>query len=87
MRDKDSRTKNKQCNFCDGPENIGVGIWKVIIFRKYRGSFGKVLKWYCSDCLALDLEGYHTGGGPSGNCFKKIKRRRFYKKEAAFTRG
>ena len=63
----------KECGFCDFPENT-EGVWEIIIYRKYRGAYGKRFKNICHQCLAEALEGYHTGGGLVGNVIKKIKR-------------
>jgi len=63
-----------KCIFCDDIGQEWDGVWKIIIFRKYRGSYGKKFKPICHNCLAEALEGYHTGGGLVGNVIKKIKR-------------
>ena len=62
----------KKCSFCEEEESEGV--WDIIIFRKWRGTYGKGFKSICHDCLADALTGYHTGGGLTGNVIKKIKR-------------
>ena len=66
----------KECTFCDEIGKEGDGVWKITIFRKWRGSYGKKFKHICHDCLAMALEGYHTGGGLTGGVIKKIRRHR-----------
>ena len=63
----------KECEFCDFPENT-EGVWKITIYRKYKGTYGKKFKGICHSCLADALIGYRTGGGLVGNAIKKIKR-------------
>ena len=72
--------KNEKCISCDeiGRENDGV--WKIVIFRKFRGSYGKKFSPICHDCLSDALTGYHTGGGLVGSVIKKIRRLRIWKK-------
>ncbi len=67
------RKKNISCTSCDYEDNA-IGYWKIIIFKKYRGSYGKKFNYVCHDCLSNALTGYHTGGGLVGSVIKKIKR-------------
>ena len=62
------------CEFCDQSNGGNDGVWKIIIFRKFRGTYGKKFSPLCHDCLADALIGYHTGGGLTGSVIKKIKR-------------
>jgi hypothetical protein len=43
--------------------------------KEYYETFGKYMS-YCSTCLLEDLNGEHTGGGPTIDAFKSIKRLR-----------
>ncbi len=72
------------CIKCECCEYTGDGIWKLIIFKRYRGSYGKKVGPICHDCLSNSLIGYHTGGGLVGNAIKKIKR--VYKKDTYLKR-
>ena len=47
--------------------------WKATFAKIVRGTFGKA-QYYCGTCLLEDLNGEHTGGGPTLDCFVKIKR-------------
>lgn len=62
----------KKCRFCE--EEGSEGIWKITIFRKWRGAYDKNFSPICHNCLAEALEGYHSGGGLTGNVIKKIRR-------------
>ena len=64
----------QKCIFCDEIGKENEGIWKIVIFKKFRGAYGKNFKPICHDCLADALIGYHTGGGLTGAVIKKIKR-------------
>lgn len=66
--------KIKPCTFCDDLGEEADGVWEITIFKKFRGSYGKKAKYICHNCLAESLEGYHTGGGLTGDVIKKIKR-------------
>ncbi len=63
-----------ECIYCDNLANIGEGVWKIKIFKKYWGTYGKKDGPICHDCLANALTGFHTGGGLHGSAIKKIKR-------------
>lgn len=62
----------KKCSFCEEEES--EGIWKIIIFKRFRGTYGKKFSPICHNCLGEALMGYHTGGGLVGEAIKKIKR-------------
>lgn len=69
-----------ECEACEG-----AGIWRVKVLRRYRGNFGKWLGPYCTPCLEEDLEGFHTGGGPTDLVMEKIVRVRAARKLPAYT--
>jgi len=52
------------------------GVWKIYIQKIYRGTFGRVDKYFCDNCLILAIEGFHTGGGLRSDAIKKIKKTR-----------
>ncbi len=57
-----------QCVGCSKPAE-----WKAIYSDVVHDVFGKE-DYYCGDCLLEDLNGYHSGGGPTLNCFFNIVR-------------
>lgn len=60
------------CEACDTippkPAN-----WVAYYLKGMRGTFG-TKTYYCDECLMDDLEGVHTGGGPTLSSYWKIIR-------------
>ena len=65
-----------KCIHCDDLENQSNGIWKIVIFKKYKYKYGKRsdrnMKWICNICLIEAIEGYRSGGGLQPHEIKKI---------------
>lgn len=64
----------KKCEFCHESYGENVGVWKIVVFRKYRKIYRKKYSPLCHDCLIDAIGGYCTSGGLTGNVIKKIKR-------------
>lgn len=48
--------------------------WAILVRRKYRSTYGKRFKPYCTGCVIDALTGYHTGGGLTDRVIQKIYR-------------
>lgn len=64
--------KDLTCGDC-GERSDSVQ-WAILVRRKYRSSFGKLHKPYCTNCVIGELEGVHTGGGLTDRVIQKIYR-------------
>ncbi len=77
--------KDKDLSCCDCERTDESVQWAILVRRKYRSTFGKVHKPYCTDCVIGELEGVHTGGGLTDRVIQKIYRIRnvpaFYNEE------
>ena len=75
----------KDLKCCDCEQRSDDVQWAILVRRKYRYTFGKRYKPYCTTCAIGELEGVHTGGGLTGRVIQKIYRIRnvpaFYNEE------
>ena len=58
------------CDDCDKE----TAEWKIYIMKEYHRSYGRIGGYFCSNCLSMQIDGYHSGGGLHANVIKKIIR-------------